>query len=88
MFKPLGVLACCDGAVGIKAKDKVSEFLELFVSHLAVVSGFIIQFSAAAWMSSIANSGGGHAGSKGLSKENTSIMKVVVHIQYCCIVVA
>ncbi len=88
MFKPQGVLACCDGAVEIKAKEEKSKFLELFVSHPAVVSGFIIQFSAAAWMSSIANSEGGRAGSKGLSKENTSVMKVVVHIQYCRIVVA
>ncbi len=88
MFKPLGVLACCDGAVRIKAKDEVFKFLELFVSHPAVVSGFIIQFSATTWMSSIINSGGGYAGSKGLSKENTSVMKVVVHTRYCCIMVA
>ncbi len=80
MFKPLGALACCNGAVGIKAEDEVSEFLEFFVSHPAVVSGFIIQFSAAVWMSSIANSGGSCAGSKGLSKENMFVMKIVVHI--------
>jgi hypothetical protein len=74
--------------MGIEAEDKVFEFLELFVSHPAVVSGFLVQFSATAWMSSVADSGGSHADSKGLSKENTSVMEVIVHVQYRCIVIA
>ncbi len=38
---------------GVKAENKVPKFLELFLSHPAIMSGFLIQFGAAAWMSSI-----------------------------------
>ena len=58
------------------------------MSHPAVVSGFLIQFGTTAWMSSVADGGGSRAGGKCLGEKDTSIMEVIMHVGYCCIMVA
>ncbi len=58
------------------------------MSHLAVVSSFLIQFGTTARMSSIADGGGSHAGGKCLGEKDTSVTEVIMHVRYCCIVVA
>ncbi len=41
-----GVVGLLEGAVGVKAEDKVAIFQELFVSNPAIMTGFFFQFSA------------------------------------------
>ena len=64
-----------------KAKNEYSEVEVFKLCHGTVVSGHIIELSAAFWIASIAGGGGGGTGSKDFCVENTILVEVEMLIK-------
>jgi|LakMenE18May11ns_1017448.scaffolds.fasta_scaffold8840401_1 hypothetical protein len=59
-----------------KVKDEHGEDKVLVLCHGTLVPGHIIDFSAAFCIATIADGGGGGAGSKGFCVKNATLMEV------------
>ncbi len=72
--------ASCAHASVVKSKNKVCKYLVVFLRHPAVVTRFVIKFSAALRIPSISDGGGSHVRCVGMGEEHATIMEVEVWI--------
>ncbi len=72
--------ASCAHASVVKSKNKVYKYSVVFLGHLAVVTRFVIEFSAASWITSVSNVGGSCACRVSMGEEHMTIMEVEVCI--------